>query len=272
MHLHFIQTAEELRIRRREPQHIPPHVHPDLEILYMLEGSMIVGVGEQLFELHSGDVALIFPHLIHHYQVFSQDRNRVLSLLAKPTLAGVYQDTLAHLCPTDPVIPAENVHPDISYALKALIDDPADAESSTVNLCFIQLILARAIPQMTLTDKESIGSDDIIYRTVAYIAEHYRENLSLEIIGKALGYSPYQISRVFSRTFHTNFNQFINRMRLDYAVGMMQYTTESLTDICYSSGFDSQRTFNRVFKEHYRMPPREYRKMRKQESQSQEGA
>ena len=53
MHLHFIQTEEELRIRRREPQHIPPHVHPDLEILYMLEGSMIVGVGEQLFELHS---------------------------------------------------------------------------------------------------------------------------------------------------------------------------------------------------------------------------
>ena len=71
MHLHFIQTEEELRIRRREAQHIPPHVHPDLEILYMLEGSMIVGVGEQLFELHSGDVALIFPHLIHHYQVFS---------------------------------------------------------------------------------------------------------------------------------------------------------------------------------------------------------
>ena len=45
MHLHFIQTEEELRIRRREAQHIPPHVHPDLEILYMLEGSMIVGVG-----------------------------------------------------------------------------------------------------------------------------------------------------------------------------------------------------------------------------------
>ena len=76
MHLHFIQTEEELRIRRREAQHIPPHVHPDLEILYMLEGSMIVGVGEQLFELHGGDVALIFPHLIHHYQVFSQGRNR----------------------------------------------------------------------------------------------------------------------------------------------------------------------------------------------------
>ena len=264
MHLHFIQTAEELRIRRREPQHIPPHVHPDLEILYMLEGSMIVGVGEQLFELHSGDVALIFPHLIHHYQVFSQGRNRVISLLAKTTLAGVYQDTLTHLCPTDPVIPAEHVHPDITYALKALIDDPADVEAGTINLCFIQLILARAIPHLTMADKESVGSDDIIYRTVSYIADHYRENLSLEIIGKALGYSPFQVSRVFSGTFHVNFNQFINRMRLDYAVGMMQYTSESLTDICYSSGFDSQRTFNRVFKERYRMPPREYRKMLKE--------
>lgn len=261
MHLHFIQSEEELRIRRKEPQHMPPHVHPELEIIHVLEGSMVLGEGQELYELHTGDVAFVFPHIIHHYQVFSSGRNRIISMLANPVLGGVYQDTLARMCPVNPVIPAAGVHPDIPYALQALIDDPADAEVNTVNLCFVQLILARAIPLFSLADKESIGSDDIIYRTVSYIADHYRENLSLESIGKSLGYSPFQISRVFSGTFHMNFNQFVNDMRLNYAVGMMQYTAQSLTDICFESGFESQRTFNRVFKERFRMPPREYRKL-----------
>lgn len=266
MHLHFIQGKDELRIRRKEPQHMPPHVHPDLEILYILEGSLVLGVGQRLYEMHKGDVALVFPHVIHHYQIFSRERNRIISLLASPALFGGYQDTLAKLCPDDPVIPADKVHQDIPYALRALIDDPADAEVHTVNLCFIQLMLARALPLYTLIDKDSVGSEDIIYRTVAYIAEHYRENLSLESIGKALGYSPFQVSRVFSGTFHMNFKQFINDMRLHYAVGMMQYTGDSLTDICFDAGFESQRTFNRVFKEHFRMPPREYRKLLKETS------
>ena len=39
---------------------------------------------------------------------------------------------------------------------------------------------------------------------------------------------------------------------------------KSITDICLDAGFDSQRTFNRVFRERYRMTPREYRTLYKE--------
>ena len=33
----------------------------------------------------------------------------------------------------------------------------------------------------------------------------------------------------------------------------------SITDICLESGFQSQRTFNRVFQERYKKTPRQYK-------------
>lgn len=106
-------------------------------------------------------------------------------------------------------------------------------------------------------------SDDIIYRTVTYIAEHFRESVTLTSMASDLGYSPYALSRVFSGTFHRNFNQYLNETRVEYAQALLLYTNQTITEVLENSGFESQRTFNRVFKEKYRMSPREYRSLHK---------
>ena len=40
---------------------------------------------------------------------------------------------------------------------------------------------------------------------------------------------------------------------------MLENTSDSITNICLDSGFESQRTFNRVFKERYKISPSDYR-------------
>ena len=125
----------------------------------------------------------------------------------------------------------------------------------------IQLILARSMPVFKLTDKNSIGSHDIIYETVSYIARHFKEEMTLTSMARDLGYSPYTLSRVFSGTFHRNFNQYLNEIRLDYVCTLLQYTDQSITEAYENAGFNSQRTFNRAFYDRYRMSPREYRKI-----------
>ena len=52
---------------------------------------------------------------------------------------------------------------------------------------------------------------------------------------------------------------YVNGIRLNYAQAMLDGGNESITKICYECGFESQRTFNRVFKERYRVTPREYK-------------
>ena len=59
---------------------------------------------------------------------------------------------------------------------------------------------------------------------------------------------------------HSNFNQYINEIRLRYACSRLENTNDTITEICLESGFENQRTFNRVFKERYRVSSSEYRK------------
>ena len=104
-------------------------------------------------------------------------------------------------------------------------------------------------------------SNDIIYQTVSYIAKHYKEEISLETIARDLGINKYALSRVFSGTFHRNFKQYLNEQRLNYVCVHLECTDKSITDICLDAGFESQRTFNRVFRERYKVTPREYRNL-----------
>ena len=55
----------------------------------------------------------------------------------------------------------------------------------------------------------------------------------------------------------------MNDIRLNHAVTLLESINETNTNIALDAGFESQRTFNRVFKEKFKMTPREYRnKMR----------
>ncbi|MBP5265559.1 MAG: helix-turn-helix transcriptional regulator, partial [Lachnospiraceae bacterium] len=162
--------------------------------------------------------------------------------------------------PRDPVIPHDKLHPDIIYAMEHL--DPVEngATADMVHQAFLLIILARALPQLELMDRSDLQDDDLIYRTVRYIAEHFTENISLTSMAEDLYVSPYTLSRVFSNTFHRNFNRYLNESRLQYACTLLSQTDQTITEICMNTGFESQRTFNRVFQDIYHMSPRDYRK------------
>lgn len=87
-----------------------------------------------------------------------------------------------------------------------------------------------------------------------------QKSFSLSRMAKDLGYSQFALSRVFSSVFHTNFNQYLNDLRLNCALGLLKNTSLPVTELAMNAGFTSLRTFNRAFKERFHMSPREYRK------------
>ena len=44
--------------------------------------------------MEEGDLAVIFPDVIHHYQVFSPGENKAVYLWAKPVLIGKFADII----------------------------------------------------------------------------------------------------------------------------------------------------------------------------------
>lgn len=261
----YEETKENLYMVHQVSKHVPPHLHNLAEFVYVTEGTLEFGVGQELFHMGKGDFAVAFPDVIHHYQVLSAKGGRAYYLMVSPTMSGQFLDDMQKYCPENPVIKKEQVHADIINAVRSLWKEfQSGNRDPVVEQAFIQIIIARSMPHFKLMEKSDIGSSDIIYQTVSYIAGHFREALSLERMARDLGVSKYVLSRVFSGTFHRNFNQYVNEQRLNYVAMLLECSGRTITEICMDAGFESQRTFNRVFQERYRMAPKEYRRVFKE--------
>ena len=171
---------------------------------------------------------------------------------------GTYEELLKRKAPVYPVIKYGELPSEIYPAIQSM--KGAAPKNIWIVQAYLQVIFARCIPLLTLTEKNQVGSNDLIYQTVSYISANFRKSFLLEDMAKDLGVSKYVLSRVFSKTFHRNFNQYLNDARLSYACTRLVNTSDTILNICLDSGFDSQRTFNRVFKERYKTAPSEYRK------------
>lgn len=258
----YEERNESLYLVHKVSKHVPPHLHHSTELVYVTEGTLEFGTGQELFHMEKGDFAIAFPDVIHHYQVLSREKSKAYYILAAPSLSGPFLSDMQKYCPVNPVIKKEKVHPDIINAIRSLVTGSKEKDPNpVVEQSYVQIILARCIPCFKMMKKCDIGKDDLIYQTVSYIAEHFKEKVSLDNMAKDLAVSKYMLSRVFSGTFHSNFSQYVNEQRLNYVSILLECTDQSITDICMDAGFESQRTFNRVFQEKYKMTPREYRKI-----------
>lgn len=242
----------------KTPVHMPPHLHEAIEIVYVTEGCIELGVGQELYHMEKGDFAIVFPNVIHHYQVFNQGKNRVIYLYLDPSILPSYYKEVQMYSPKYPVIKSQHVHPDVVNAIRFLMNK--NGQSQLLMKAYVHMILAHVFTEMPMIDKNAIGSDDLIYSSVAYVAKNYGSQITLEKMANDLGVSKYVLSRMFAKTFHCNFSKYVNGVRLNNAVTELENSQDSITNICLNCGFESQRTFNRVFKDRYKLTPREYRK------------
>lgn len=250
-------TNEEIGLEWKKVIYISPHMHERIEIVYLTKGSIELGIEQELYHMDKGDFAIIFPNIVHYARSVPEMDNKVAYLYLEPSVFPDYYTEVQKCRPKNPVIKKDLVHPDIVSAVRTLIYK----KKCTPMLiqAYAQMILAHVFSEMDMVDQSVTDEERLVYDAVEYVADHFRSEINLEKMAYQLCVSKYVLSRMFTRTFHRNFNKYVNDIRLDYAASVLENSRESITNICLDSGFESQRTFNRVFKERYQMTPREYR-------------
>ena len=78
----YEEKQKNLHIHLRTSAHASPHLHNSIEFIYITEGTLELGMGQELYHMEEGDFAVIFPDVIHHYQVFSPGENKAVYLWA----------------------------------------------------------------------------------------------------------------------------------------------------------------------------------------------
>ena len=85
--------------------------------------------------------------------------------------------------------------------------------------------------------------------------------LTLLDVAQHMNISTKRVSQIINQGFGMNFNDFVNDYRTQAVIDQIQsgnHTIYTLLGIAYECGFNSKSTFNRAFKKHTGLTPREY--------------
>lgn len=94
-----------------------------------------------------------------------------------------------------------------------------------------------------------------------YVFDNYHQEVDIQTAASLACMSEAAFCRYFKRNTHKTFSQFVNEIRISHATRLLIGKEDSITDICYACGFDNVSYFNRQFKIHQGITPREYRKV-----------
>lgn len=98
-----------------------------------------------------------------------------------------------------------------------------------------------------------------IGQVVDHLIKHFAEDFSVEQAADMAGMTQQTFSRSFQTVTGHRFVEFLNRVRIGQACGMLYATDDQVTTICYQVGFQNLANFNRHFLKMKGMPPSAYR-------------
>ena len=98
-----------------------------------------------------------------------------------------------------------------------------------------------------------------ILKVKNHISKNYRDELRLSVLADIAGMSPSAFSRFFKLHTGRNLSEYIIDIRLGYAARMLVDTARSISEICFSCGFNNLSNFNRIFKKKKGCAPSEFR-------------
>lgn len=245
--LNIIYNKRELNFR--------PHIHKYVEILYVFKGGQHLEINDASYVLEEGDAAIIFPDHLHSFSRPAQREAEVVFLICTPEIFGSLFPSLNECTADNPVVTKKSIPEQTVYAFKHL----DKANSFAENLGWALIIMSTLLEHIEVRQTHRIPVEDITPKLIKFIDENFTRPLSLDTLADEFHVSRYYISHIFSSKINMNFRSYIGTLRAEYAASLIRTTSDNMTAISDKAGFESQRTFNRVFKAIYNMSPLEYK-------------
>lgn len=104
----------------------------------------------------------------------------------------------------------------------------------------------------------------LIVKTIAYLKEHYQEEINLQTLAKKLFISPNYLGRIFREEMGCKFSDWLNHYRVDRAKELIRDTSMRTTDIAEAVGFGNYKYFSVCFAKYAGCSLRDYRYQKRQ--------
>lgn len=244
-----------------------PHIHNEMELLYIVKGYSKIRIADMDYDAGTGDLFMINPLEVHSVMV-EQEEDYLhqcicfdCSLIVDRQLARELLDG----CKSVPnyfdkseadTLKLVSLFEELFQAVERDSESLLFEASASVSRIFATLICQQLIRKRLQKDKRSNFSKEVL----AYLEQHYFENVTSKMIAEELFFTQSYFCRAFKQNFGVPFSAYLNLYRILIAKEKLRDTSVSVAGVAVECGFGDVAYFTKCFKKSVGMTPLKYRK------------
>jgi AraC-like DNA-binding protein len=266
---------ESLRVFLLEEEEFPAawHFHPQYELAYIISSHGIRYVGDNINTFAEGDFVLVGANLPHSWKTVCKQVHKVRAIVVQwnENMLGngwIEKSEFKHISALFQLSSRGIKFP---RSLAATLDGKMKSllvlSPFEQILCLLEILNVLALQKdyVLLSSpnfKPDITSDDSgrINIIQSYVKNNLANKISVADVARQLGLNEGSFCRYFKKVYNKTFIAFLNEFRITFSCRLLIETDKTVSEVAYSSGFNSISLFHRLFNRQMNMTPLEYRK------------
>lgn len=252
-----------------EMKYRQPHLHTDIEIIYVIRGTLSVTSGVNKCLLHANELLVINSCQLH--ELHSEDKALLLIFQfnlqqfesAFPKINELHFTT-EPLSLSD-INSRQNLLEYIISACHSYFKEESNFPIKCHGLTSLIIYeLLQHVPYELLSERTQgnlLAENERIRRISDYIQQNYQRKLLLQEIADIEGLTVSYLSHFFRNHFGLSFRKYLNMIRCEKAQYLLMHTSHNLLTISETCGFSDAKYLTRAFKTIYGMTPGNFRKI-----------
>ena len=247
------------------------HWHPDLEFIFVLDGSMEYFVNGKTVHMEKGEGIFVNSKRLHYN--YSKDATNCVfyvivvhpSLLGGETHAGnEYLESRFSSENEDCMLLTGNV----AWQREALASMAKIYEETQSETCNLLRLLSQSV-SLCASVIENIQKDMprhaderswlTVWRMTGFIQKGYADKVTLDDIAAAGSVCRSRCCKLFNEYVGQTPNDYLMRYRINKSCEMLRETNMTTTEISMACGFQSPSYYTQVFHKEIGLTPRDYR-------------
>ena len=237
------------------------HWHENIEILFVTSGVLEIRMDDTVYYAGENETVVVNSSVMHDLSSAKESAEYDCLIIDKSFCEqyGFYIDE-THI----EEIVNEYQLCDINNKIKYLwTEKPAYYEADVVaSLLNILTVLFRN----HISQKENFNKNTgvaMVKDGVKWIGKHFKEQIAVDDVAEHVGYSKYYFSRCFKEVTGCTVNEYVNRVRINYAYKKLREGSMSVGEVSFVCGFSDISYFTKIFKKYTGILPSKVEKKKK---------
>jgi AraC-like DNA-binding protein len=254
------------------------HFHPEIEILYIREGNGTKYVGDSIYPFYPGDLVIIGSDTPHVWACNSDYLNLENKLMSSAICIQFMEDFMGKASPGIPEM--RKIYEFLHEAKRGIqiVKKTRDILIKHIEELPSRVGMNRLLGLLTILDIMATSKNTIYLSSpnykpgilnsedkgrmetiFMYVIKNYPNKIFLEEIASLVSLTPQSFCRYFKSRTTKVFSAFVNEVRIGNSCKMLIENKYTISQVCYSSGFNYLSNFNRQFKKIKGMTPFEFK-------------